>query len=478
MLTLARAVSFVANAGNKRGIRIGSEVANLARSRRRGYLAQPANLLGLPQCVWAMPMQNITPVEARTAIAAAESDLKWHMAEHNVPEEVQAVIFHAGFRKSRAFVGLGETRQDVKEALKEAFGIDSADGVPQRLAVSNLFSTWDAARTYTQKADEERAEARSATFKRPVDKLDHLATREAFQGVWGKLVDAEVPSRYYLGEKTREIEANDPVAEPLSEVTSIEDGEPELPTVDADTSGSLKIRLKAPKGTLPANPEEMRIKHRLLAHVWLFLRYKHANRDWLRDLAPADFTKLSDYVLGKHVAGLRITTERQGITKEHRPKWAQVLAYEFAMRKDACKRMREEGLTLKAALAMAIKDQEIRGLYFVTPFQLEVGSEGQGRSREGTGGNSGGSQQPQGRRSNRSRTPKGGKGKPASKGKGAEKGNGKRRLRTTTPDGRPICFAYNNEGENCTGSCGMVHACQICGEEGHPRYEHGRQGRT
>ena len=31
-----------------------------------------------------------------------------------------------------------------------------------------------------------------------------------------------------------------------------------------------------------------------------------------------------------------------------------------------------------------------------------------------------------------------------------------------TPDGRAICYAYNNVGETCAGACGRVHVCRIC----------------
>ena len=37
----------------------------------------------------------------------------------------------------------------------------------------------------------------------------------------------------------------------------------------------------------------------------------------------------------------------------------------------------------------------------------------------------------------------------------------------TTPDGRQICFAFNNPSENCKGKCGRVHCCRKCFGE-HP----------
>ena len=39
--------------------------------------------------------------------------------------------------------------------------------------------------------------------------------------------------------------------------------------------------------------------------------------------------------------------------------------------------------------------------------------------------------------------------------------------KSKTPDGRLICYAFNNPREKCAGGCGKVHCCQICLEK-HP----------
>ena len=45
--------------------------------------------------------------ERSIATNGARSDLKWIMAEAEVPNEVQASIYHLGFTKVRVFAGLG-----------------------------------------------------------------------------------------------------------------------------------------------------------------------------------------------------------------------------------------------------------------------------------------------------------------------------------------------------------------------------------
>ena len=68
--------------------------------------------------------------------------------------------------------------------------------------------------------------------------------------------------------------------------------------------------------------------------------------------------------------------------------------------------------------------------------------------------------------------PGGGEGKDKSKGTDKGKHRGKSLL-SRTPDGRNICYAYNNQHEGCRGECGMVHVCRICLGD-HPAFRHPR----
>ena len=69
---------------------------------------------------------------------------------------------------------------------------------------------------------------------------------------------------------------------------------------------------------------------------------------------------------------------------------------------------------------------------------------------------------------------KGKKGKGKGKGKTGKKGD--QSLHSITPDGRQICYAWNNKKEGCKGGCNIVHACRICLDTSHPTYEHPAEG--
>ena len=68
--------------------------------------------------IFRMPLMNLDAPQTEAAMASGASDLKWLMSDCEVPEAVQAVAFHLGFTKVRLFAGLGETRTEVKEAIK------------------------------------------------------------------------------------------------------------------------------------------------------------------------------------------------------------------------------------------------------------------------------------------------------------------------------------------------------------------------
>ena len=117
---------------------------------------------------------------------------------------------------------------------------------------------------------------------------------------------------------------------------------------------------------------------------------------------------------------------------------------------------------------MTCKDAEPRELYFITPLTLGCTDAYDNNSRILSDA--------------RSRTPppagfedwqNKGKGKWKGRGKGKkskDKGKGKpgqSGLNSRTPDGRLICYKFDNPNEKCSGDCTMVHVCQKCLKPGH-----------
>ena len=71
-----------------------------------------------------MPLVVLSAEQREAAINAASSELRFHLADLGVDEELQAVLCHSGFTSLRLLAGLDETRAGVRDAIKDEFGLD------------------------------------------------------------------------------------------------------------------------------------------------------------------------------------------------------------------------------------------------------------------------------------------------------------------------------------------------------------------
>eukprot|EP00973_Karenia_brevis_P061644 8572958-Karenia_brevis.AAC.1 len=68
------------------------------------------------------------------------------MADNEVSEDIHAVLFAGGFDRLSTLMGLGETRAEVRDTLRDDFSIDASESLSFRVQVARLLATWDAAR--------------------------------------------------------------------------------------------------------------------------------------------------------------------------------------------------------------------------------------------------------------------------------------------------------------------------------------------
>jgi hypothetical protein len=422
-----------------------------------------------------MPLVNLTAPEKLAANEGVESDLKWLLGSHDVDEDTQTALYHFKVKKMKMFAGMATDERDLRDVLKDQLNLDPATDFDDRLKVALIVIAWRAANTYVKKEEERTAEARSSHLPKEITTVDHKMMRTAFEALHGKLQKWEVPSKSYLGLKMEDIEDDEPKAEKLTEVHSKEDGEEQYLKADLDFAGggTIKIKKGAQHGVMPTNGEELRQKLRVMCNMWLFLRTKHTNRKWLRDLTKDDFVAYSDYLLGKKVAALKDA-------KGNSPSFMLILNYEYEIRKQAYESVSADGFTLKDALKNACQDAELRNLHLIEPMMGAKFKSPEPKKR----GDRGTSPPPSRRRAG---TPMKGQKAKWQKGnkQGGKKGGGQgggggggddpdggsnKKIKSKTPDGREICYKYNNKGEKCDGQCNRIHVCQICMGK-HPRYE-------
>jgi len=275
------------------------------------------------------------------------------MAEAEVENDIQAVLFHNRFCSMRLFTGLGETRPEVRESLKE-IGLDSSASLQVRQQVATVLSAWTSAKEYIASEQSSRAESRANRIPRPVGPTEYQAMRSAVEAQWGKLKGCETPSKSYLGMKAENIEDNEIIAEELSEVTSKNDTEVDMLMATLDEQGRFVVKKGAKQGRNPTGTEEFRTKLAIMGNVWLFLKTKHSNRPWLADFNKDVFKDMADHILGETSWGLR--SHNSGI--EVGPSWNMVLKYEHELRKKAAERV-GEGTTYKEAIKAVCEDSTL-----------------------------------------------------------------------------------------------------------------------
>ena len=427
-----------------------------------------------------MVLQQLSPEERAQAAGMVGADVKWVFSQKKVPMEWQVVLAFRGFGSIDGILGLGEDRAEVRATLKTGFGLDPVDSLETRLGVSTVLATWQAAQTFVKSEDQALVEARVAQITRPTDLIQHKAMRTAVEAeLGGRKLDARhTPGRYYMGKKEEELDNGDLRAETLDKVVAVEDNDGETFTTTIGTDGNVKIKRSGTEGTLPKDPEELRVKFKIYGALFLMLKTKHANRSVLQDVTRGTWEDFVEYLLSEKV--YRLELRAQG--RRYGCSWPLLLSYELQMRKDAFEKVNLEGLGVDAAVRKAMKDPEIRQMYFASQLSAgerrEIGGAGGGPPGPAAGGGPGRGLSIGG--SDIAPTPgsAGGGGGAGGGGKGGgpkrqepppanPKPPKRRKIHFKTADGREICFKYNKKG-GCSGACGgRVHACQYCLSDGH-----------
>jgi len=415
-------------------------------------------------------------------------DIKW---QHDLVKE--------GYKSVRRLAALEDTTAAVRGAFKTMLTLDPDAAPGNRLALTMLVDAWSVAKVTAEKEIQAKAEAKvyGGAGSVLVNSTDQTSMRRAVETAAGngelyRLPDDEVPAKCYVTDKLAEIEQNDPQATPLDQITHLEHATEIDLAIGLDRSGAFRTVRKKGKVDTPNDPEAYRKRMRVETTLWLMLAAKSRSTPWLKDLTAQPFLEFVDYILGKKVD--RINTSDAPRPK---PEWHLVLSYEFELRKEAFKRVRQQGATLAEALRDVIKDAELRALCFMepllaarsrhppppAPFGGEPSNKRQ-RQRDAKRAREGNMtdldkhlQRPGQQQVWNTPPPPPGKGK----GKGKKKSEGKAldpslQLVAKTPDGRDICFLYN-KGQ-CHGACSRVHVCRVkgCTHAG-PAYEHPHHGK-
>ncbi|CAE7794108.1 unnamed protein product [Symbiodinium sp. CCMP2456] len=248
--------------------------------------------------------------------------------------------------------------------------------------------------------------------------------------------------RELIEKKLAELESGEFRAEPLTEIISRDEVDPDTLMPDWDAKGTLSTLKKGgSKTAMPSGPEQLRLRLTVLQNALIMIQLRQLGREELKDVNMALFEKYKEYLLGDYCYGLRSSEDSGSLV----PPWTLVLQYEHAIRKHAYKVMATAGYTFGAALTHAYKEPSVKEHNFTTPLALHA-------------------KRPQPWIATADRPPKklkNGKGK----GKGKD-GKGAKKLKEgsdRTPEGNPICFRYNGKGGCKQGAkCHFARFCMLC----------------
>jgi hypothetical protein len=427
---------------------------------------------------------------ARRAFVAqyVGSDLAYILDDSAVGEQLQYDLAQH-YTSVRRFSSMGDDRASVRAAVAADYALDPGMGPATRSQLAAVVSAWESSRDYIETDNRLKAEARVLGTPRALSTGDKIAMRKAVESAHGLVPDKECPANTYLQSKLEELEEGELVAAPLDEVVSRADGAASSLDLSPslDSAGRLRVTKAKTKVHMPNTTEEYRTKLKVECNAWLMISSKFRNKSVLQDLLPSTFEQFTSYILGERVHLLQVPDEAGTGMKLLQPPWQLTLNYEYALRKEAFKRVAADpaGLTIAAALEAVTHDAELKDLYFTCPLALSmkrapaapVISEEWGSQKKRKGLTLGvdafnvfGPQRTSGEKGGKSKVKaKKAKGKGRGGKDGKDSGKG---LAYQTADGRRICFRFNS-GDPCDGSCGMVHVCRIRGcAMDHPMVRH------
>ena len=235
----------------------------------------------------------------------------------------------------------------------------------------------------------------------------------------------------------------------------------------------MKMRRGSSTVAEPLNAEQLRHRITLMETGLMMLGLKQTNCAFLQGMVPQNFTDYLSFLLGDFCYNL-VGKDAQGHTVGA-PTWPQLLVYELQIRKRAYRLIADGVGTFPVCLKQAWNDCVVKERFFTTPLAFSsharAGPYGfppvpsaprDGSSWEATTVGKG-----KGRRAKAKAKTKatiatgGGKGKGAGKG---SKGPPRTGCADKTPDGKGICYDYNDKDHNCSKgrACRFLHVCGRC----------------
>lgn len=425
----------------------------------------------------------LTADEQTLAMELGSAELKYLFAKERVDIELQAKFFHSGCTTVARLATFVKDDAELRELLTKEFDADPAKDLKTRSMVAGVICAFKSATTRTDEMAKFQGELDAKKLGKPLQNNEYHAMKHAYEALYGAIEDADAPAKVYLEKRIAELESGELRAEPLSMVLNREQDNDETLTPHWDATGNLKLKRTTGDIAEPHNTEELRRRIEVMFNGLMFIALLHTNRAELQGITPTLSHQYSSYLLGEFCWDL-VAKDNEGRTVAA-PNWKLVLHYELAIRKQAYRWMMEGQGDFRTCLKRAWLDPLIKERHFTTPLAIASANgvnyvsmetpikDRNKRSlddstptpprRGGRGGRKGG-------KGNKGKGNKGGKGRGAA-------GGGAKGCASSTPDGRSICYGYNDSNQKCRRKgCNFLHVCGRCFQK-HPMYACSGNGR-
>jgi hypothetical protein len=406
-------------------------------------------------------MAALPPLDAAETAAVLKKvshDLSFLFADRGMAPGLQLLFARTGFLTMNLFTAVSDSRAELRTLLAEDYGLDPAENlitplerITRRTQAAAVIDCWEAAKRRVDEKDKLAASQVASRVPTTLPKSEHLALRKRYENDFGAVPDKGYPCPTLIEKRFQELEEGEVTADTLTEVISREDTVEDPLGAFFDTAGIVRVKRQGQKGSMPSGSEELRARIRMLGITFQLALLKHPNKPWLSTASPNLWLLHLDYILGEDVFLMKFNGMQ--------PPWTLILSYELQIRKLAIKYVQFEDKDLATAMREAAKNVECRERHFVSAFTCHLATASVAAATPPP------SFPPRPPADAWTENPKKKfkKGGEDGKGKGKARNDARRQNmgKNRTPDGRQICFDFNN-GKPCDGSCGMVHCCQFC----------------
>ena len=163
---------------------------------------------------------NLTAAEITAALGKGSSELKFLLSREEIEEELQAKFFHVGITTLPKFATIAEGDAEMKQILKDSFGLDGAADIASRVKVASVLVAYHTAQSRSEKMAEIEGEMSSKRLLKPLTTSEYQSMRQAWENKYWPLEDSQTPGRVYVEKRANDIESGDIRAEPLTSILS------------------------------------------------------------------------------------------------------------------------------------------------------------------------------------------------------------------------------------------------------------------